>query len=113
MEDKESLKFPFHSPKFFETWEDLRQQPKWKKKTLSALQKSLDKLAAFPEAFAVELMDTAIANDTQGVVYSYTPEAFKKWEREHQESEATSGHQRPRNPRIDIDRTAPEDTSTI
>lgn len=79
----ESLVFPFQSPKFLETWKELCRQPKWRKKTPSALQKSLDKLAVFPEAFAVELMETAIANDTQGVVYPSTPEAFKKWEKEH------------------------------
>ena len=116
MEYTESLVFPFHSPKFFDTWNELCRQPKWRKKTLSALQKSLDKLSAFPEAFALELMETAIANDTQGVVYPSTPDAFKEWEREHLASQgagATSGHQRPRNPRIDIDRNTPEDTSTI
>ena len=116
MEEQETLVFPFQSPKFFDTWNELCRQPKWKKKTLSALQKSLDKLSVFPEAFALELMETAIANDTQGVVYPSTPDAFKKWEREHQASQgagATSGHQRPRNPRIDIDRNTPEDTSTI
>ncbi len=79
----ESFVFPFQSPKFLETWKELCRQPKWRKKTPSALQKSLDKLAVFPEAFAIELMETAIANDTQGVVYPSTPEAFKKWEKEH------------------------------
>ena len=116
MDNQETLVFPFHSPKFLETWKELCSQPKWRKKTPSALQKSLDKLAGFPEAFAVELIETAIANDTQGVVYPSTPEAYKKWQKDNQggpESKATGGHQRPRNPRIDIDRNAPEDTSTI
>ena len=85
----ESLVFPFQSPKFLETWKELCRQPKWRKKTPSALQKSLNKLAVFPEAFAVELMETAIANDTQGVVYPSTPEAFKKWEKEHPASTGT------------------------
>ena len=88
MEEQESLVFPFHSPKFFDTWNELRRQPKWKKKTLSALQKSLDKLAGFPEAFAVQLMETAIANDNKGVVYDSTPEAYKKWQKEHQATPA-------------------------
>lgn len=84
----ESFVFPFQSSKFLETWKELCRQPKWRKKTRSALQKSLDKLAVYPEAFAVELMETAIANDTQGVVYSYTPEAYKKWQKEHQATRA-------------------------
>lgn len=116
MEEQESLVFPFHSPKFFDTWNELCRQPKWKKKTLSALQKSLDKLSVFPEAYALELMETAIANDTQGLVYPWTAAAFKKWQKESQGgtgAETASGHQRPRNPRIDIDRNTPEDTSTI
>lgn len=89
MDNQETLVFPFHSPKFLETWKELCRQPKWKKKTPSALQYSLDKLAGFPEAFAVELMETAIANDNQGVVYpSSTPEAYKKWQKEHQATPA-------------------------
>ena len=89
MDNQETLVFPFHSPKFLETWKELCRQPKWKKKTPSALQYSLDKLAGYPEAFAVELMETAIANDNQGVVYpSSTPEAYKKWQKEHQATPA-------------------------
>ncbi len=116
MDNQESFVFPFDSLRFYELWAELCRQPKWRKKSVSALQKSLDKLAPFPEAFALELMETAIANDTQGVVYPSTPEAFKKWQREHregQEHENPSGPKRPRNPRIDIDRNTPEDTSTI
>lgn len=51
--------------------------------------KSQDKLAGFPEAFAIELIETAIANDTQGVVYyPTTQEAYKKWQKEHQATPA-------------------------
>ena len=89
---QESLVFPFHSQKFFATWNELCRQPKWRKKTLSAFQKSLDKLAVYPEAFALELMETAIANDTQGVVYPSTPEAFKKWEKQHPGASAADTH---------------------
>ena len=88
MDNQETLVFPFHSPKFLETWKELCSQPKWRKKTPSALQYSLDKLAGYPEAFAVELMETAIANDNQGVVYPSTPEAYKKWQKEHQATPA-------------------------
>ena len=113
MEYNESLVFPFHSQKFFETWNELRRQPKWKKKTLSALQKSLDKLAVYPEAFALELIETAIANDWKGVVFPDTPADFEKWKKNQDGAASNGQHQRPRNMRIDIDRNTPEDTSTI
>ena len=47
------LTLPFQDPEFVTTWNELRQQPKWRKKTTTALQKSLDQLGQFHCRFAV------------------------------------------------------------
>jgi len=65
-------------------WIDLCNSKKWKKKTENALKMSLKKLYKFDEAFAVGLMETAIANDYQGVVFDNTPEAYEKWKQRNQ-----------------------------
>lgn len=63
----EGLDLPFASKSFADTWAILIQQPKWRKKSVSALQMSLKKLAAHTEAEAIEMMQNSIANDWQGV----------------------------------------------
>lgn len=62
-----NITLPFNSEKFRETWAILVQQPKWKKKSEAALRMSLKKLAAHTEAEAIEMMQTSIANDWQGL----------------------------------------------
>lgn len=78
---KIELSLPFSGKEFLDTWELLRQQPRWKKKSSSALQLSLKKLSKYPEKFAVHLMETAIANDYQGVVFDNTEEKFRQWQK--------------------------------
>ena len=75
----EELKMPFASKIFVDTWNDLRKQPKWKKKTTTALQKNLQQLAKYPEEFAIELMNRAIAGGYQGVTFASTPKDFQTW----------------------------------
>lgn len=72
-EEAENLIFPFTSEAFIKKWNTLITQPKWKKKTQSALQESLDKLAAHDEATAIEMMSNSIANNYQGV---FPPKKF-------------------------------------
>lgn len=74
-----SLELPYHSERFVKTWEMLTKQPKWKGKTVNALQLSLKKLGRYEEAFAVELMETAIERNYQGVVFTNTDEEYLKW----------------------------------
>jgi hypothetical protein len=75
-----SLTLPFLSEAFADAWAELRQAPKWRKKSISACQKCLDKLKPYPEAYALLLIDRAIANDWQGIVYDSTPKDFEKWQ---------------------------------
>lgn len=62
--------FPsFATDAFKLVWSQLIGQPKWKGKSAEALQKSLDKLAKYDEAFCVQQMNEAIENNWQGVVF--------------------------------------------
>lgn len=76
-----TLSFPFQSKKFAETWQELCRQPKWKKKSIDALQKSLNKIAPYPEDYAIVLMEDAIANDYQGLVFASTPANYEQWKK--------------------------------
>ncbi len=76
-----NLVYPYQSQEFINTWKLLRAQPKWKRKTLTALQKNLDKLGKYPEEYAIILMDQAIANGYQGVVFPNTSTSFEIWKK--------------------------------
>lgn len=78
---KTELALPHTSPEFVRTWEILRQQPKWKKKTVSALQMSLNKLGKYPEQFAIHLMEDTIAGGYQGIVFNNTDTKFQQWQK--------------------------------
>lgn len=73
------LNFPFKGEKFNGLWAKLMTSKKWAKKTDSALQMSLDKLAKYDEEFVCLLISDAIEKDWQGVVYDDTPEKYRKW----------------------------------
>ena len=79
VKEKKELVFPFSSEQFMVAWNDLVQQPKWKVKSLSALQLSLNKLAKYDEAFAIELIEMSIERGWVGVVFDDTDERYKQW----------------------------------
>lgn len=74
-----SVELPFRSQAFASAWALLCSQPKWKKKSQSALSMSLKKLAKYDEDFAIMLIEDSIANDWQGVVFTGTDERYRKW----------------------------------
>lgn len=67
VKESNPLSLPYDSQEFKETWKILCQQPKWKKKSQSALQLSLKKLSRYPETVAIKMMEESIANDWQGL----------------------------------------------
>ena len=77
--EKDRLSFPFISDAFLSAWNLLVQQPKWNKKTISALQLSLNKLSKYDEEFAIELIKLAIERGWQGVVFKDTDEQYDEW----------------------------------
>lgn len=60
--------FPFESQKFKDAWGILVKEPKWRKKTVSAIQASLKKLGQYPEEVAVKMIEDCIAGGWQGLV---------------------------------------------
>jgi len=66
-EIKEKLIFPFDNSDFLETWNILTKEPKWKRKSNTALQASLNKLSKVSVAEAIEMLNNAIAGGWQGV----------------------------------------------
>lgn len=76
---KASLSLPYESEEFVKTWNELLQEPKWRKKTVHALSLNLKDLAEYEEGFAIYLMRRAIKNGTQGIVYDWTPREYQNW----------------------------------
>lgn len=76
---KSSLSLPYESEKFVSTWNELLQEPKWKGKSVHALSLNLKDLAKYEEGFAIYLMERAIKNGTQGIVYDWTPREYQNW----------------------------------
>ena len=73
------LILPFSSDKFLETWAALCEEKNWKGKTQKALQLTLNKLARYEEAFAIELMEKTIENGWKGVVFGDTDAKYQEW----------------------------------
>ena len=86
-----SLALPFSDQAFIDTWNQLKKQPKWRKKTVTALQKSLDRLSRYDVRFAIELMNTAIENAYQGVVYDDTQSRYEQWLKSHPQTQPDQG----------------------
>lgn len=68
--DKEKeieLVYPFDSEKFKTVWSVLISEPKWRKKTKTALQASLMKLSKHTEEDAIQMIENSIAGGWQGL----------------------------------------------
>lgn len=87
----ENVNLPYSSREFVDTWSVLIRQPKWKNKTPAALSRAAKQLAQYPEGFAVELMNNAIASGYQGLVFANTPTMFEIWKRAHNSAPARTG----------------------
>ena len=79
-EEKDSgLVFPFSSKPFSEAWEMLLQMPKWENKQSQSLKLALKKLSRYDEAFAIDLVEMAITNDWQGLIFQDTDFKYQQW----------------------------------
>lgn len=85
--EESDLILPFQDHDFVITWNELRQQPKWKTKTKRALQMSLNQLSKYDVRFAVYLMENAIAGNYKGVVFYDTPTKYNHWKNNNTNSE--------------------------
>lgn len=60
-------------------WLSILQEPKWKIKTQTAINKSLEKLMKYEEEFAINLIEAAIAGGWQGVCFSDTDKKYESF----------------------------------
>lgn len=58
--------------------------PKWRTKTIHAIQMQLSKLANYDLAFINQLLDNSIMNGWQGLIYKDTDEQYEKYKRANQ-----------------------------
>jgi hypothetical protein len=65
--EEQNLVFPFDSKDFLSVWEVLTKEKKWRKKSVSALQASLEQLSKYPEQTAIQMMKNTIAGEWQGL----------------------------------------------
>lgn len=72
---------PFPTMQFSEAWSQLLEMPKWKNKHHQSLLMVLKKLAKYEELFAIHLIELAIANNWQGLVFSDTDTKYEQWKR--------------------------------
>lgn len=66
------LIFKFQSDLFFEKWNTLIEEPKWRKKTINALQLSLNKLHKYSEEKCIEIIENTIEKNYQGIFETNT-----------------------------------------
>jgi len=67
---------------FIENWKILISMPKWEKKPLSAIQKSIDKIKKYDIDFAIELVEDAISGNYQGLCFPTTELKYKQWKKD-------------------------------
>ena len=73
------LVFPFDDTEIKRLFFILCCQPKWKTKTLHALQMSLNKLQNYDSGFAKKLIEDCIAGGWQGLVFEDTDKKYEAW----------------------------------
>lgn len=65
--------------KFRSEFSILLSEPKWKRKTPTAIQKSIDALSEFDVEFATAQVVRAISANWQGIVFEDTPARYSDW----------------------------------
>ena len=70
---------PFLTENFLSAWKTFLNTKKQKKKSVSAIELMARKLSKYDEEFAKKLIENAIMNDYQGVVFSNTDEEYEKY----------------------------------
>src|SRR5690606_20218069 len=62
---KSNLVLPFKNLEFIEIWNVLIKEPKWKNKSINALNQTLEKLSKESEQDAIQMMKNTIAGNWQ------------------------------------------------
>lgn len=67
---------------FKKVWLEVLQESKWRKKSQSAINKSLKLLMKYDDVFAIALVEKSISGNYQGVVYDDTDSKYSKYLKE-------------------------------
>lgn len=78
IEEKNNLELPFQSKEFFDQWSILRQEKKWRKKSIHALKAALNKLAKETEQDAIQMITNTIAGEWAGIFELKTTNNYGK-----------------------------------
>lgn len=70
---------PFKSEEFNKCWIELLNCPKWKKKSSSAIEKTIEMMGSYNEAFVVKQINASISNDYQGLFFPNSGEEYQKF----------------------------------
>lgn len=89
--ERGDLVLPYASERFAGVWKELAESEKWRGKTGRALQCALNQLGQFEEEFAVCLMEAAVVNGWQGVVFTDTAQKYARWKEGRQRGVAGGG----------------------
>lgn len=76
-----TLVFPFDDDNFKRQYFILCCMPKWRNKTVQALQMQLNKLQKYDLGFVFELIENSIMNEWQGLVYQDTDKRYAEWQK--------------------------------
>ncbi len=71
--------FPFEDDEFKRKFFILCCMPKWRNKTVHAIQMQLTKLQKYDMRYVLELIDASIMNEWQGLIYSDTDKKYNEW----------------------------------
>lgn len=74
-----SAVFPFDDIEFKKKFFILCCMPKWRTKTIHAIQMQLNKLKDYELDFVMEMIDNSIMNEWQGIVYQDTQKRYQEW----------------------------------
>lgn len=71
-----------NTEKFRSAFSTLLQMPKWKKKPATAVEMALKRVSKYEADFAVQLVETTIEGNYQGLVFNDTDLKYKKWKQD-------------------------------
>lgn len=90
--------FPYDNIEFKKKFFILCCMPKWRTKTIHAIQMQLNKLKDYELDFVMEMVDNSIMNEWQGIVYPDTQKRYQEWSRNKASANISSGVRQINNP---------------
>lgn len=76
---EKEIELPYTSEKFIQVWNELKFSPKWKKKSVSTINRILEKTKKYSEEFIIEQIEAAIDGSWQGLFYPETDNKYANW----------------------------------